>query len=386
MTATMAISGTALRRFFRDRSNFFFVFVLPLVLIVLIGLQFSDAASSGRVVVTGDGDLVDELETSFEQLDMVVTRESDVDNATTAVARGRADAAVEVDDDAAAAWDEGGEVSVTVVPGSQAAGQAVLQTVQTGLADLSNERAAVTALVAAGIDEATAADAFDAVGDMGPALTVTAVGDDLGEEFAGLGRFDLGAAQQLSLFVFLASLAGSASLIQSREYGVTRRELSGPLTTREVIGGEALGRFVIAMVQGVYIVLGTALLFDVDWGNMAATMVVLAAFCGVSAAAAMVLGSLMDNANAANGVGVGLGLVLAALGGSMFPPELFPDGILVVSRLTPHYWAYQAYAEIQRNGGGLADVGPEVAVLVAFILVLLPLGSWLLGKASQRAI
>lgn len=382
----MAISGTALRRFFRDRSNYFFVFVLPLVLIVLIGIQFSDAGAAGRVVMTGDGALVDELETSFEQLELVVTREPDVDNATTAVARGRADAAVEVDDEAVAAWDEGMEVTVTVVPGSQASGQAVLQTVQTGLDDVSNERAAVTALTSTGLDQAAAATAFGEVGDIGPTLTVTAVGDDLGEEFAGLGRFDLGAAQQLSLFVFLASLAGSASLIQSREYGVTRRELSGPLTTREVIGGEALGRFVIAMVQGVYIVLGTALLFDVDWGSMTATMVVLAAFCGVSAAAAMVLGSLMDNANAANGVGVGLGLVLAALGGSMFPPELFPDGILVVSRMTPHYWAYQAYAEIQRNGGGLVDVGLEVAVLVAFILVLLPLGSWLLGRASQRAI
>lgn len=386
MTAALAITGTALRRFFRDRSNWFFVFVFPLILIVLIGLQFSDAASAGRVVLSGDGVLAEKLVDTFEGLDLIVQREADVDNAQTAVARGRAEAAVIVDDEAAAAWSDGEEVSVDVVPGSQASGQAVLQTVQSGLSALSNERGATASLVQAGLSEEEAAAALDRVGDVGPELVVTSIGDDLGEEFAGLGRFDLGAAQQLSLFVFLASLAGSASLIESRQYGVTRRELAAPLTTRDVIGGEALGRFVIALAQGLYIVVGTALLFDVEWGSPVATVAVLAAFCAVSAAGAMVLGALLDNANAANGLGVGLGLVLAALGGSMLPLEFFGDGMLAVSRLTPHHWAYLAYAEIQRNGAGLVDVLPEVGVLVGMTAVLLPLGSWLLGRAVQRAI
>lgn len=201
-----------------------------------------------------------------------------------------------------------------------------------------------------------------------------------------LGRFDLGASQQLSLFVFLTSLAGASFLIQSREYGVTNRELAAPLTPNVVIVGEALGRFVIAFVQGLYIVIGTAVLFSVDWGSLVATAVVLAAFCTVAASAAMVLGSLMDNANAAGGLGVGVGLVLAALGGSMLPLELFPDGLLVVSSFTPHHWAYEAYAEIQREGAGVLDVLPQIGVLLLFTAVLLPLGAWLLRRSTERAI
>ena len=36
----LSIARTALRRLFRDRSNIFFVFVLPIALVLLIGAQF----------------------------------------------------------------------------------------------------------------------------------------------------------------------------------------------------------------------------------------------------------------------------------------------------------------------------------------------------------
>ena len=122
-----------------------------------------------------------------------------------------------------------------------------------------------------------------------------------------------------------------------------------------------------------------------NWGDPLATGLVVASFAGVSAAAAMVLGSLMDNANAAGGLGIGLGLVVAGLGGSMLPIELFPSSLTVVSALTPHRWAYEAYAEIQRRGGGVADVLPQLGVLVAMTALLLPLGAWLLQRSLSRA-
>ena len=52
---------------------------------------------------------------------------------------------------------------------------------------------------------------------------------------------------------------------------------------------------------------------------------------------------------------------------------------------TPHRWAYEAYAEIQRRGGGVADVLPQLGVLVAMTALLLPLGAWLLQRSLSRA-
>ncbi len=387
MRAVLAIAGTSLRRFLRDRSNYFFVFVFPMLLVVLIGLQFGDEGSGGRVQVVGTSDLADRVVAVLD-VEARVDRAATLDDAQATIARGRADAAVVVEDADDAAFAAGEPVDLAVIVGTSNQATAVRQAVSTELADLGRQRQAELALVAAGVDPADAVSALDGAGGAGPRVTVATVGDEdsIGEQFAGLGQFDLGAAQQVSLFVFLASLAGATSLIQSRQLGVTRRELAAPITTTQVITGEALGRFVVALTQGGWIVLGTALLFGVDWGDPVATGLVLVLFCAVSASAAMVFGSLLDNESVAGGVGVGVGLVLAALGGSMLPLELFPDTLQAVSSVTPHHWAYEAYAEITRRGGGVADVLPQLIVLVVMVAVLLPLGSWLLRRSLSRAL
>jgi ABC-2 type transport system permease protein len=127
-------------------------------------------------------------------------------------------------------------------------------------------------------------------------------------------------------------------------------------------------------------------LFGVDWGDPLPAGLVLVLFCAVSAAAAMVIGSVMDNDGAAAGVGVGLGLVLAGLGGSMVPPEFFSDPLQAVSRVTPHRWAYDAFAGIQRHNAGLVDILPQLGVLAAMACGLLALGAFLLQRSLNRAL
>jgi ABC-2 type transport system permease protein len=165
-----------------------------------------------------------------------------------------------------------------------------------------------------------------------------------------------------------------------------RRTMSAPLSTRQAITGQALGRLVIAAFQGGYIMVGTALLFDVDWGNIPAAVAVLLTFGLVAAGAAMVIGSVMDNESAAAGIGIGGGLVLAALGGCMVPLEIFPDTLQAVAHVTPHAWAYEAFAEIQRHGGTIVDVLPQLGVLAAMAAVLLLAGAVLLRRSLERAI
>ncbi|MBY5161705.1 ABC transporter permease [Salsipaludibacter albus] len=387
MTAVRAIAGTSLRRFLRDRSNYFFVFVFPMILVVLIGLQFGSESASGRALVVGGSDLAGRVTDALEARDVQVARADSVADAQERIARGRADAAVVVEADDDRSFAAGEPTDLAVITGTSTDAIAVQQIVGQVVAGVGGTRVAELALVDAGVDDDTAREALAAASGTGPTVVVsTAGGDGLAEEFAGLGEFDLGAAQQVSLFVFLASLAGATSLIQSRQLGVTRRELAAPVTTGQVIAGEALGRFAVALAQGAYIVVGTALLFGVDWGDPVATALVLTLFCAVSASAAMVFGASLDNENVAGGVGVGVGLVVAALGGSMLPLELFPDTLRTVSGVTPHHWAYQAYAEISRRGGGVADVLPQVAVLALMTAILLPLGAWLLRRSLQRAL
>lgn len=386
MRTALAITAVELRRFLKDRSNIFFVFVFPLLLVLFIGAQFG-GAGGGRAAVSGaDDDLRAALVTALEADDVTVTVVGE-DEARELVARGRADVGVVVTDDAAAAYEAGGDVAVPLVVGSGAQSQATAQRVQSALDALALDQGQVAALTGAGLTPESARQALAAADTaVQPArMEITNV-SEIAQEFAGLGQFDYGAASQVLLFVFLISLAGSTTLIQSRRLGVTRRTLAAPVTTPQAVVGQALGRLAIAATQGAYIMAASSLLFGVDWGNLALAFLVVLVFGLVAAGAAMVLGSVVDNDAAAGGVGVGVGLVLGALGGAMYPIELFPDTLRTVAHATPHAWAAQALAEVQRHGAGLVDILPELGVLLGFAAVLLLVGAWTLRRSLARAI
>jgi len=385
MRTALAITNVELRRFLADRSNIFFVFVFPLLLVLFIGSQFG-GGSSGRVALVGTGDLADDLVTALESDHVGVTRVG-LDEGRELVARGRADVAVVVPAEANGAYAAGEDLTVQVVVGNQAQSQTTEQRVATALGDLALRQGQVAALAGAGLDAEAARAALAAAGALvQPArLEVTNV-SEIAQEFAGLGQFDYGATSNLILFVFLISLAGSTTLIQSRRLGVTRRTLAAPVSTGQAVGGQALARLAIASFQGAYIMAMSSLLFGVEWGNVALALLILVVFALVAAGAAMIVGSAIDNEAAAGGLGVGLGLVLGALGGAMYPIELFPDTLRRVAMATPHAWASQAFADIQRHGRGLVEILPELGVLAAYAAVLIAIGAWLLRRSLARAI
>jgi ABC-2 type transport system permease protein len=201
---------------------------------------------------------------------------------------------------------------------------------------------------------------------------------------ATMGRFDLGAASNLVLFVFLTALAGSAALILTRQLGISRRMMSTPTPIRSIIVGESLGRFGTALVQGVYIMVLTWIIFQVNWGDPLGAVLILIALSAVGAGAGMLLGATFSNEQQAAGVGVMLSLGLAALGGAMFPIDLFPPTMQRIAHVTPHAWALDGYAELVRRGGNTLDILPELAVLTAYAIVLLALASWRLRVALTR--
>ena len=408
MRTVLAITANELRRFLRDRSNIFFALVLPILLVLLIGLQFGENASTRRALVVGaESSLRTDLVAGLQDADLRVAT-TDRDSALEQLARGRADVVLVIDDAAAAAYDSAAasdpaaasdsagsadgstagsaDVRIEAVLGSAPTSPLVQRQVTSVVSALGTTRAQVGALTARGLEPDQARSALAAAASQTSAPTLDVVNlDERVERFSGLGQFDFGASGQLLLFTFLSSLTGAATLIQARRLGVVARTLTAPVSAFQLIAGQVLGRFAIAFFQGGYIMAASSLLFGVDWGNLVASLVVLLLFALVSAGAAMVVGSVLDSEGAAAGVGIGLGLVLAALGGSMSPLEFFPDTLRTAANLTPHAWAYEAFADILRRGAGIGDVLPQLGVLAAMALSLILIGSWLLRRSVSRA-
>lgn len=391
MRAVLGIAAVALRRMLRDRSNLFFVFILPLLLVLLIGMQFGGSFEPHLAlhVDDGAGALADDLVEAVEAADVfVIDRVDDVDAVVDRVGRGAAAAGLTIPAGYDAALRDGATVEVGLIVSPSTTDQGVATTVRAAVSEqAATVRAARTVADASGVsfDEALARVQAVAADVPGVAVETSRLGESAFSDFEGLGQFDLGASSQLLLFVFLTSLAGSATLIQARQWGVSRRMLSTPTSARQIVLGEALGRFAVALVQAAYIVVGTRVIFGVDWGDPVGAAAVIVVFCLVSAGAAMLLGATFSNDAQAGGVGIGVGLGLAALGGSMAPIEVFSDTMQRVAHLvTPHAWANDAFAELVRRGGGVGDIVVELAVLLAVAAVLVTIASWRLHRVLVR--
>jgi ABC-2 type transport system permease protein len=381
----LAIGWVNIKRMLRERSNIFFVFIFPIALILLIGVQFG----GGFEPVIGvsradDGELAAEMAAEIESGSTVEEFDS-ADALTTAVERGFVQVGVllgEGMDELAAA---GSAVEVGLISRPDGSG-AQLQSVV--LAAVSEVMAPIGAAQFASAETGQPFDDSLAVATAlaGQSNEIAVEVSTVGEAIfpATLGQFDLGASSQLVLFTFLTALAGSYALILTRQLGISRRMLSTPTPIRSIVVGESLGRFGTAIVQGIYIMVATLVIFQVNWGDPLAAILLLVALSAVGAGAGMLMGATFSNDQQASGIGVMAALGLAALGGAMFPLELFSPTMQRIAHITPHAWALDGFAELVRRDGTTVDILPELGVLTVYAVVLLSLASWRLRIAITR--
>ncbi|MEX2228397.1 MAG: ABC transporter permease [Dehalococcoidia bacterium] len=385
MSAVLAIAGVNLRRVFRDRANVFFILIFPLLIIVVLGLTFGSGfdARIGILVPADAGPLVTDLVGAIDAADnVIVDRFDDEDALLTAVERGRVQAGLVIPPGYGDAVGGSGTVALRYYARPDRLGQELRPVVDAALAGQAARVVAARFLAAEGlasIEDGLALAASLAPVVPGPQVAVERVGEAaLGDSFE---YFDLGASQQLLLFIFLTSLTSAVALIETRQFGISRRMLSTPTSAVEVVAGEALGRFAIALTQGLLIMLGSLVLFQVNWGDPLGAAAVLIAFSLVGSGAGMLAGAALSNTQQAGALGLLLGLGLGALGGSMVPLEVFPETMRRMAHVTPHAWGSEAFATLVRHDGSLFDILPELGVLFAMATVLYVLAAWRLRRA-----
>jgi ABC-2 type transport system permease protein len=378
------IARNSVRRMLRDRSNLFFVFVLPIVLLFVIGLVFGGGFESRvGLVVLDDGPLAQELAARIDDLETLdVVRVESESAGRTGTRRNELDAVVVIPNGYGVALLAGQNAELAYVSSPNAGGFEVQSILGAVIAEEASAlRAARFAAAQTGADHTDALETARALREHTAAVTVVREGDTSG---TGAGQFDLGASQNLVMFMFITAMASSVALIQSRRLGVSMRMLSTPTSARTIVAGETLGRFLVTMLQGLFIVIAAAILFGVEWGDPVAASLMVITFALAGTGAGMLLGSTFSNEQQAGGIAVFLALILAALGGAMVPLEIFPPTMLKVAHLTPHAWALDGLSELIRFDGGVADILVEIGVLLGFGAVLIGIAAWRFHRVLVR--
>ncbi|HEY4897913.1 MAG TPA: ABC transporter permease [Solirubrobacteraceae bacterium] len=381
----LEIAAVDMRRLLRERANLFFLFVLPMLIILLLGAAFGSSAA--RVAIhAGPGRLAQGLSATLAgDQNLELRRYVSAAEVEHAVERGEAEAGILIP----AGYDrtlEAGHAAVIGYLGRPDTLAAQLgPTIRAAVAAQSGLVRTARLLQSGGLASFTEGLArAESTATRVPRVTVGVRDPEGGPYPQAQGRFATSASTQLLLFIFFTSLTGAGMLIETRRLGVARRMLATPTPLWTVVLGAGLGRLAIAVLQALIVMIG-AVALGVNWGNAPAVAVLVLSFCLVGSGAGLLLGSAASNEQQARAAAFLFGLGLAALGGSMVPLEVFPASMRAIAHVTPHAWANEAFGKLLHHDAGLGDIAGEVGVLLAYAAALLALSTWALRRRLTRA-
>jgi len=381
MTA-LAVTAVSLRRLLRDRTALFFLVLLPIVVILVIGATVNNAGELRVGLVSADpgplaAELVAELRSS---LATDVHSYGDEDAARAALRRGEMDAVVllppGLDATLDAALADGGTVPITMLgaggPSTQQAAQSAIEGVVARHA-ARVQAAAFAAGVAGGTVQSRLPDATR-LQEQVPEIAVRTETVDATSNYLPPG-FSYSAPTMLVLFVFITSLAGGAAIIQARQLGIYQRVLAAPVRARDIVLGEASSYLAVGLLQSLLIVGVGAAAFGVDWGDPLAATALVTVWALVGTGAGLLSGTVFRTPKQASAIGPAIGIAFGMLGGTMWPLEIVAPVMRTIGHAVPHAWAVDGWIELLSRGGGIADIATQLTVLAGFAAALLVLAT-----------
>ncbi|MBE8471972.1 ABC transporter permease [Streptomyces justiciae] len=378
MTA-LAVTRATLTRVLRDRTALFFMVLLPVAIIVVIGVTVSgfDQFRIGLVPVGRTGPVAQELASELRSAPGLRTRTYDsAADARTALRRAELDAVVVVPAGLDAEVRAGRTVAVRVlVEPTGSAGHGAVSSVSAVVAGHAArlQAAAFAGEQTGGTFDGNLALARGAEQASAP-LVVQAQTVNGESDYLPLG-YSYSTPTMLVLFVFINALAGGAAIVATRRTGVYARALAAPVPARALVFGETVAYLLLAVLQSLLIVAIGALAFDVTWGDPLAAGVLITVWALVGTGAGVLAGALFRTPEQVHAVGPALGIGLGMLGGCMWPLALVPDWLRTAGHAVPQAWAVDAWTTLLSRDGDLSAILGDLTVLAGFAVALVTLAS-----------
>ena len=384
MRAALVIARNELYLVYLDRTALFFILVLPVVIMVIIGSTFFGLEDELHIgVIDHDrSDLSRRVQRGLDDSPALETvAYTDADALARDVRTGRMQAGMVLPAglDASALEGSGGRVELVTDDVRRSTG--AVRSVVSGV--LAEEGARLSAaLITTDLTERDFGTNLERAGELAGRqdrveVATETVGGSIGEP---VNQFSYTAPANLVLFVFVNSLAIAASLVLARQLGVVDRMRAGPVRTSAILFGFGLSRVVFSLVQSALLLGVGAVVFGVDFGDPLGVALLVLALSLMCAGAGLLVGSLVRNGEQAQAIGIPVAISMGMLGGAMWPLEIVGSTMRTVGHAVPHAWAMDAWVELVFEGESARSVLGEVAVLLAFAVVFLAIGTRLLHR------
>jgi ABC-2 type transport system permease protein len=318
----------------RDRAAMFFIFLFPLMFLLIFGLLIPDGESSrSTLLVTGSGPVIDNLPTQV--LDIV--RVDDPAEALEKVRNG----------DEPALLEQRGEVLTLRFAASDQVQAGTIRGIVSSVVDTANLRAA---------------------GVSTPRFTLRAeqVEDD------SLDPIEFFTPGILGWAVSIAAVFGAAlTLVTWRDKRVLLRLRLAPVRLAEIAGSRVLLSTILAIGQVVLYVGAGVVFFDLSptsgwWMCFPIAIAGTLAFLSVG----LVVGAVSKTVDSASAIANLITLPMAFLSGAFFPLDDAPGWVQGVANLLPMKHIITGMTDTMVRGLGPASALPEIGILLLFTVVV----------------
>ena len=171
------------------------------------------------------------------------------------------------------------------------------------------------------------------------------------------------------LFLMYTVSYGGRSILAERTGGTLPRLMISPTQIVQVLGGKVLGIFFMGTAQVGILILASAILFQVKWGDpLGIVALILAAVFG-AAGWGMVITSLARTPAQVGSTGTAFMLIFGILGGSFISLEQFPPFMQTISKITPNAWGLDGFTTLAL-GGTLKNLTEPITALLIMGMVL----------------
>lgn len=175
------------------------------------------------------------------------------------------------------------------------------------------------------------------------------------------------------MFLLFSSVAGAGgALLDEVESGTLERVLSTRAGMSQLLAGKWLFLTLVGAAQLTVMFLWAWGVFDLPlFSHVPGFLIMTAATAGAAAALGLVLATLARTRAQLSGFSTILILTMSALGGSMFPRFLMSETLQKFGLLTFNGWALDGYLKVFWRDAPLAQLWPQVLVLVTLTAAFL---------------
>lgn len=173
------------------------------------------------------------------------------------------------------------------------------------------------------------------------------------------------------MFLMYTVSNGGRSLLVEQTGGTLPRLLVSPTSTLQVLGGKVFGIFLTGLAQMLILVVSTALLFRLDWGDPLAVLVLVIAATLGATGWGILLAAVFKTPGQISAIGTAIMLIFGILGGSFTNIASMPDWVQLFSRLSPNRWGLDGFTTLAMGGTLVNILTPIVALLIMAAVLFL---------------